>query len=62
MKPAASTNCRKGCAIHEDGLHGVSVAAADEEYSAGLIIVMREGYSAAAQIFGARNQAQKGCA
>lgn len=36
--------------IHEDGPYGVGVAAADEEYSkkAGLNIVMREGYSAAA--------------
>ena len=38
--------------IHEDGPYGVGVAAADEEYSkkAGLNIVMREGYSAAAPI------------
>src|SRR5450755_1901420 len=36
--------------IHEDGPYGVGVAAADEAYSkqAGLQIVLREGYSAAA--------------
>src|SRR6202166_714921 len=36
--------------IHEDGPYGVGVAAADEAYSkqAGLHLVMREGYSAAA--------------
>jgi branched-chain amino acid transport system substrate-binding protein len=36
--------------IHEDGPYGVGVAAADEEYSkkAGLNVVLREGYSAAA--------------
>jgi branched-chain amino acid transport system substrate-binding protein len=36
--------------IHEDGPYGVGVAAADEHYSkeAGLQIVLREGYSAAA--------------
>ena len=36
--------------IHEDGPYGVGVAAADEHYSkeAGLQVVLREGYSAAA--------------
>jgi branched-chain amino acid transport system substrate-binding protein len=36
--------------VHEDGPYGVGVAAADEEFSkqAGLQIVMKEGYSAAA--------------
>jgi branched-chain amino acid transport system substrate-binding protein len=36
--------------IHEDGPYGVGVAAADEQYSkaAGLNIVLKEGYSAAA--------------
>ena len=36
--------------IHEDGPYGVGVAAADEQYSkeAGLQVVLREGYSAAA--------------